>query len=194
MLMKRIITISCLTLLAVWVLISFLPNPGSSQGARDSAPVFGFLRDVVIVAQPQGVKVELTGDALAADFRSFTLGQPPRLVIDFPGVLSSFPKKFLEVGHPLLKDVRLGQHPDKLRLVLTFPATDLPPHRIAREADGVTIIVGKIEKDPEEGKKPGMEERRETGATQMPGGKTPAEGGEKPSSLSGRCPGERPRG
>lgn len=129
--MKRIFPISSLTILAVWVLVSFFPNPGfpqrAKESARNSAPVTGVLRDVVIDSQPRGVKVELRGDGLAKDFKSFTLARPLRLVIDFPGVLTSFPKKFLNVDHPLLKEVRLGQHPDKLRLVLTFPKTELPP-------------------------------------------------------------------
>lgn len=159
--MKRIFPISSLTILAVWVLVSFFPNPGfpqrAKESARNSAPVTGVLRDVVIDSQPRGVKVELRGDGLAKDFKSFTLARPLRLVIDFPGVLTSFPKKFLNVDHPLLKEVRLGQHPDKLRLVLTFPKTELPPHRIVREAGGLSIIVGKIEKIPEEEKKPEAE-------------------------------------
>ena len=149
--MKRKFSISCLTILIVWVLISFFPSSGDPQSARNPAPVSGFLRDMIVSPQLQGVRVQLRGEGLATDFRSFTLAQPPRLAIDFPGVLNSFPKKFLEVDHPLLKDIRLGQHPDKLRIVLTFPTTELPPYRITREAGGLTIIVGKIEKVIEEG-------------------------------------------
>jgi hypothetical protein len=130
---------------------------------------------MVVSSQLRGVKVELRGDGLATDLRSFTLAHPPRLAIDFPGVLNSFPKKFLEVDHPLLKDIRLGQHSDKLRIVLTFPATELPPYRIAREAGGLTIIVGKIEKGIEEGMKSEAAEKQEMDGTRMPEGKIPAE-------------------
>jgi hypothetical protein len=182
--MKQKFSISCLTILTVWILISFFPSSGNPQSPRNPAPVSGFLRDMIVSSQLRGVKVELRGDGLATDFRSFTLAHPPRLAIDFPGVLNSLPKKFLEVDHPLLKDIRLGQHSDKLRIVLTFPATELPPYRIAREAGGLTIIVGKIEKEPEEGKKPGVEERPEMGATQGLEGEMPPETREKPSSLA----------
>jgi hypothetical protein len=34
------------------------------------------LRDMVVSSQLQGVKVELRGDGLATDFRSFTLATP----------------------------------------------------------------------------------------------------------------------
>ena len=155
--MKRIFPISSLTILTAWVLVCFFPNPGFTQrakeSARNSAPVSGVLSDIVVDFQQQGVKVELRGDNLAKDFQSFTLTHPPRLVIDFPGALTSFRKKFLNLNHPLLKEVRFGQHPDKLRLVLTFPKTELPPHRIVGEAGGLSIIVGTIEKILEEGMK-----------------------------------------
>jgi hypothetical protein len=177
--MNRKFSISCLTILTVWLLISFFPNPGFPQTAKESnrnpARVSGFLRDMVVSSQLQGVKVELRGDGLTTDFHSFTLVQPPRLVIDFPGVLNSFPKKFLEVDHPLLKDIRFGQYPDKLRIVLTFPTKEFPPYRIAREARGLTIIVGKIEKVIEEGVKSEEEEKQKMGGTGLPEGKIPAE-------------------
>ncbi|MBP1713460.1 MAG: pilQ [Deltaproteobacteria bacterium] len=190
--MKRIFLISSLTILMVLVLFSFFPNPESLQGAKepaaDSAPVSGFLRDVVIDSQPREVRVKLTGDGLTADYRSFTLSQPSRLVIDFPGVLTSFPKKFLDVGHPLLKDIRFGQYPDKLRLVLTSPATEFPSRRIIREAGGLTILVGMIEKVPKE-KKPASEEKQETGRILLPREKS-APG--KPPSLTAVPPAKTP--
>jgi hypothetical protein len=161
-------------ILVAGVLLLFLPNSAFPQGIKDSAAVSGFLRDVAIVAQPQGVKVDLLGEGLPADFRNFPLSQPPRLVIDFPGVLSSFPKKFLEVGHPLLKDIRFGQHPDRLRLVLTFPGSGLPAYRIVREPGGVTILVGLFENDSKAEKKPEAGEKRETGAPQRPPEKRPS--------------------
>jgi hypothetical protein len=159
--MKRRFPISSLTILIFWILVSFFPNPGFPQRAKDSAPnsapVSVVLPNIIVDFQPQGVKVELRGDNLSRDFHNFTLSRPPRLVIDFPGVLTSFPNKFLSLNHPLLKEVRFGQHPGKLRLVLTFPKKELPLHRIVEAAGGLSIIVGKIDKVPEEGKKPEAE-------------------------------------
>ena len=56
--------------------------------------------------QPQGMKIELRGDCFGKDFQSFTLTHPPRLVIDFPGTSTSFRKKFLNLNHSLLKEIR----------------------------------------------------------------------------------------
>lgn len=185
--MKQSFSISCFAILTVWALIFLFASPGfpqrSKESARDSAPVSGFLRDVIVISQVPGVKVELRGDGLAANFQNFTLARPSRLVIDFHGVLTSFPKKFLEVDHPLLKQIRFGQYPDKLRLVLTFPTTELPPYRIVREAGGLSIIVGKIEKIPEEEKKPEAQEIREMERTQQSEGKTPSDRPPSPAAV-----------
>lgn len=47
-----------------------------------------------------------------------------RLVLDFPGAISLLSFRTLPVGHPILHQIRIGQHPKKLRLVfeLTQPA------------------------------------------------------------------------
>jgi len=109
----------------------------------------------------EGVKIDLRGEGLTKDFQNFTLSGPTRLVIDFPGVLTSFSKKSLYVGHPLLRDIRFGQHPDKLRLVLTFPATKVPPYQIDQDKVRLSIIIGKIEKLPEQEKKPEAKGKQE---------------------------------
>jgi hypothetical protein len=155
--MKRLFAISFLTILTAGVLISLFSNPGFPQNAKESfkgsAAVSSVLRDMAIDFQPQGIKIELSGDRFGKDFQSFTLTAPPRLVIDFPGALTDFRKKFLNLNHSLLKEIRFGQYPEKLRLVLAFPKTDIPPYRIVRETGGLSIVVGKIEKVPEEVKK-----------------------------------------
>jgi hypothetical protein len=162
--MKRLFAMSSLTILTVWALVSFFPIPGLPQSAKasdrtpvNSAPLSGVLRNITIDFQPQGMKIELSGDRFGKDFQSFTLTDPPRLVIDFPGTSTSFRKKFLNLNHSLLKEIRFGQYPDKLRLVLAFPKTDIPPHQIVRETGGLSIVVGKIEKVPKEDMKPEAE-------------------------------------
>jgi type IV pilus assembly protein PilQ len=89
--------------------------------------------------------------------------------------LSSFPKKFLDVDHALLKDVRLGQHPEKLRLVLTFPGAGLPPYRLEREAGRIAILIGRVEGDSGAEKKGPTAEKMETEARQAAPEKTPPE-------------------
>jgi hypothetical protein len=174
--MKKFFRLFAFTFFVFLAAVSLYPGPVFSQAPKESqqGPVSGFLRDLILYSQIQGIKVELRGDGLAAGFRSFFLADPQRLVFDFPGVLSSFPKKFIEVGHPLLKDIRFGQHPDRLRMVLTFPSANRPPYRIEREAGALAIVIGKVEKVIEDGRKPGEAEKKKGNETRPPEESAPA--------------------
>src|SRR6476660_7734296 len=46
-----------------------------------------------------------------------------RLMIDMPGVASAIRKPFISVNHRMLKQVRLGYHPDRTRVVLDLAGT-----------------------------------------------------------------------
>ncbi len=174
--MKNFFRLFGFTFFAIWAAVSLSPDPALSQGPKESRQdsVSGFLRDLILYSQIQGVRVELRGDGLAAGFRSFSLADPQRLVFDFPGVLSSFPKNFIEVGHPLLKDIRFGRHPDRLRMVLTFPSLDRPPYRIEREEGTLAIVIGKAEKVIGDGKKSGEAGKKKGNETRPPEENAPA--------------------
>jgi hypothetical protein len=159
-----------------WLLILLSPPPLFSQALAEygrekgpapkepdskSYPISGFLRDVVVLSKPQGARVELTGDGLTSAYQTFKLSKPPRLVVDFPGVVSSYPKKFLDLNYPMLTDIRFGQHPDKLRLVFTFPGTEVPSFEIERKSGGLVLWIGKLEKEPGEPSKPIKAEKKE---------------------------------
>ena len=46
-----------------------------------------------------------------------------RLMIDIPGVASAIHKPVISVNHPMLKQVRLGYHADRVRVVLDLAGT-----------------------------------------------------------------------
>jgi hypothetical protein len=122
--------------------------------------ISGFLRDVLFLSQPKGIKIKIMGEGLASAYHKFVLSDPARLVIDFPGSLSTFPKKFIDMSHSLLKEIRIGQHPDKVRLVFIFPGADIPLYHLVKENDGLTLWIGEMEKESEEARKPAEEEKR----------------------------------
>jgi hypothetical protein len=57
-------------------------------------------------------------------------------------------KKNIDVGSPLLKDIRIGQHADKTRVVFTFPEAKLPPHQLTREGAEVKLLLGEAKAEP----------------------------------------------
>ena len=74
--------------------------------------------------------VKIFGDG-ELPFESRMVG-PSRLVVDFAGVSSALGRKVLPVDHPLLKRIRIGQHPDGLRLVFDLPTPvtfQVQPHK-----------------------------------------------------------------
>jgi hypothetical protein len=142
----------------------------SKESALKGPALSGFLRDISVSPGPQGVKIELVGDGLVFSYRTFKLSQPPRFVIDFPNVFSSYPKKIIALNHPLLTEIRFGQHSDKLRLVFAFPGAETPPFEIERKDKGLVLWIGKGKKDSGEARK-AMEERREIPIEAPPEGK-----------------------
>lgn len=60
-----------------------------------------------------------------------------RLVVDIPQVASAFQKPFMRVHHPLLTRVRLGYHPDKVRIVMDLAS----PATFSIESQGAQLLV-----------------------------------------------------
>jgi type IV pilus assembly protein PilQ len=65
------------------------------------------------------ISVLITGDGTL--FHEETKPDQQRLVMDIPRVASVLRKSVVRVNHPLLKQIRLGHHADKVRLVFDLP-------------------------------------------------------------------------
>jgi len=119
--------------------------PTAPVKTKDSAAEARAMKEVAIADKGDSLEVELKGGQGLADYRYFQLTRPPRLVVDLPKMTNATSKKLIEVGSPLLKDIRLGEYPEKLRLVFTFPGSAVPPHRVAKNGDGVKILLGQAQ-------------------------------------------------
>lgn len=107
-----------------------------------SIPQARVLTDVLITTRTDLATVELRADGPIPEGQGFRLDDPPRLVIDLPKFANSSGKKKLHVGHRFLKEVRIGQHEDKVRLVFTFPEQKAPPIQMVREGQKLRVIFG----------------------------------------------------
>ncbi len=105
------------------------------------------LREVAVSPQLDGLKVELKVDGTIPDFNSFKLDDPPRLVLDFPGMSDASPRKRIVVGNPLLQDIRIGQHTDKVRVVFTFPGKEVLQHQITKGSQTLEVFVGQSKEE-----------------------------------------------
>ena len=96
--------------------------------------------------------IKIIGNGMIGDYNAFTIEKPapPRLVIDIWKVGSSISKKGLNIGGPLIKKVRVGEHPDKTRLVFDYNRKTLLPYAIERVEDSLVITISKtVVKKPE---------------------------------------------
>ncbi len=127
------------------------------------------LRQVDISAKVDWVKVDLRGDGAMPEYKSFQLLRPTRLVVDLPRMTNATGKRSIDVGNPLLKDIRIGQHPDKTRVVFTFPEAKVPPHQMTREGAEVKLVLGEVKAElPKEEKVPVAEPPKPVQVAEVP--------------------------
>ncbi len=111
--------------------------------ALKDAPVKGkLIKEVQVNDRPNSLEVTITGTESLADFRSFKLTNPPRLVLDLPGLKNATGKRKIEVGSPWLQEIRFGDYPEKLRLVFAFADKKIPPYTLHREERELRLILG----------------------------------------------------
>ncbi len=70
----------------------------------------------------------------------FTLESPPRLVFDLFGVSTTGPSRTLIVDRPELRQVRLGSHPDKIRLVFEFNPGSMPETEVNKNSNELRLL------------------------------------------------------
>jgi type IV pilus assembly protein PilQ len=90
-----------------------------------------------------GVLVHLEADGSVGAMETFTLEDPARLVIDMPGLGSTAPGK-TAVGTAQVAQVRVGAHPDKVRVVIDggAGAGNFEERRISPAANGLYLALG----------------------------------------------------
>jgi type IV pilus assembly protein PilQ len=75
------------------------------------------------------LKVYIIGDGSITKYNVFTLTDPARVVLDLMGVELAAGKATVPPSDPLVKGIRIGTHPNKVRVVFDLiPAAGLPYH------------------------------------------------------------------
>jgi type IV pilus assembly protein PilQ len=110
------------------------PSPPMKKAKKVVNVLFEEKKDFVIF--------NILGDGKIGNFDTFKLDSPPRLVLDIWGVNTR--KKSFKVKDPLIKAVRIGHYPDKLRLVFDSRKPQLPPYQVNRIDDKLIVSLGNI--------------------------------------------------
>ncbi|MCG6919222.1 MAG: type IV pilus secretin PilQ, partial [Deltaproteobacteria bacterium] len=79
------------------------------------------------IRSDEEVKVYIIGDGSIGNYNVFTLTDPARVVLDLMGVKLAATKGAVPPSDKLLKNIRVGEHPEKVRVVFDLiPAAGLP--------------------------------------------------------------------
>lgn len=100
--------------------------------------------DVSLEQKKDFITFNIMADGKLENYDSFKLDSPPRLVLDIWGVGTRYPKKSIKIKNPFIKEVRIGQHPDKLRVVFDSLKSQLPPYQINRIDDKLIVSLGNV--------------------------------------------------
>ncbi len=113
------------------------PSPESLQKARE-------ILDVFLEEKQDYVAFNILADGKVENYNLFKLEGPPRLVLDIWEVGTQFPKKSIRLPNSFVKEVRIGQHQDKLRLVFDSLKPQLPGYQINRLDDRLVVSLGNV--------------------------------------------------
>ena len=116
-------------------------EPATSPEKVESLNNARHLTGISVEKVKGGVRVFVAGDGSFGDYKSRRMDKPDRLVVDIIGVKELLDVDGLSVNSPLLKGVRVGQHPGMARVVLDFTAGAKINYDLKTLPDGLLIAV-----------------------------------------------------
>jgi type IV pilus assembly protein PilQ len=125
--------------------IDLTAEPLTVEATEEPAPMVPAteLTGISYVETLSGVLLHLEADGTVGAMETFTLDNPDRLVIDMPG-LGSKAAAQTPVGTAQVSQVRVGAHPDKVRVVIDGGegAGGFEERRISPATDGLYLALG----------------------------------------------------
>jgi len=121
------------------------PAAPEAPAAAASAPAKKLLA-VKPDSSASGTTIHLQADGSLSGFKSFTLSNPARLVIDLPGVQSGLAQSTVSVGSAQVSRVRVAGHDGKLRVVIDGGqnAAAIAKGQVQPAADGLVVAFGDV--------------------------------------------------
>jgi type IV pilus assembly protein PilQ len=122
-------------------------SPLPPSGVTSPSTALNKAKEVIDFSSEQKkdfVTFTIIADGKIENYDSFKLDSPARLVLDIWEMDTRLPKKSLKVKNLFIKKVRIGHHPDKLRLVFDSLKPQLPPYQINRIQDKLVVSFGNV--------------------------------------------------
>jgi type IV pilus assembly protein PilQ len=131
-----------------------LNNEGAANVESNTTKVLPPKVVSAVAATDDGIEITIQGGI--DKFSTFTLTKPDRIVLDIPGVKNGIASRSLAINKFNVGQVRLGNYPGKVRVVLNAAKGSFTAHRVIKSANGLQVLfkeapvtaVEKSEKDP----------------------------------------------
>ncbi len=128
------------------------PSPvAATPTARPTTPLPA-AAPAVASACPSPVKIsrivtiqngfEIQSDSPLALPQAITLASPPRLALDIDCATYGSGNKSLPFNHSGVTVIRIGNYPDKLRVVFDVNQSPVPPYKIVKSSQGLKVLFG----------------------------------------------------
>ena len=127
------------------------PMAPVQSGAAPSQEALSPAREILNVSLEQKgdlVQFNILADGKVGNYDSFKMDSPPRLVVDLWEVDTQYPQRSIKVQNPFIREVRMGRHPDKLRLVFDSQKSQMAPYQISRVEDRLVVSFGNVPEPP----------------------------------------------
>ena len=111
------------------------PAPGKTTKAKK-------IVDVSLGKKDDLTQITIVGDGEFGKYETLKLGSPPRLVLDVKDVGTRLARVLMKNKNPFIKEVRIGKHPDRVRLVFYPEGSQVPPYQIERKKDRLVVSFG----------------------------------------------------
>jgi len=105
------------------------------------------IKDIQSFTEDSGLTIEIGSDGAIGKYNTFELSDPARVVIDVWDVINKSGLKIVKVDGSEIKDVRVGNHPDKVRFVIDLVGEEIPRYVITKSGDHITVAFGAVEDD-----------------------------------------------
>ena len=88
-----------------------------------------------------GITIDILGNADVLEYQTAAVSTPPMIVIDILRHVDSFKTATIPLKSNHLKDIRLGYHPEKIRVVLDIQGSRIPPFSTETINHGLSLFL-----------------------------------------------------
>jgi hypothetical protein len=135
---------------------------------KKSPPSAKHLKEVTTTPQTNNITIEIKADGAIKNFKSFTLDNPDRIVLDLYNLKSLYKEQqIIEVGSKWVKRIRHFGHLDRVRLVIETRKNYLSSYSALPTDTGLLIHVGKIPASSNQARQPETVDSLDTGQVKL---------------------------